>query len=158
MANEKSTTELVIDVLGTIATFLAILIGVWQFNKQQENNVIQEQENKKYNDAIEFKRKNWESQQGIYLSITESVGIIASEYSSKKERDAAISKFKALYYGKAAFVEDSTVATTMRSFSQDIQDFKGGFLTENDLKVRALDLIKVCKTSSYKSWHVLSTP
>lgn len=158
MSDKESNAKLTIDTLGIVATFLAILIGVWQFNKQQENNVKQEQENKKYNDAMEFKRRNWESQQSIYLTIAEIVGIIASDYSTKKERDSAIARFKIIYYGKAAFVEDSTVASTMRTFSQDIQDFNEQFLPENELKGRALELVNVCKTSSFNSWRTLSTP
>lgn len=158
MAEKESKVKLTLELLGTIATFLAILIGVWQFNKQQKSNITQEQENKKYNDAMEFKRKYWESQQSIYLSIVETVGAIASEYSSAKERDNAIGKFKALYYGKAAFVEDSTVAAAMRGFSDDIKDFNEKFLTENELKAHALNLVNICKTSSFNSWRELSTP
>jgi hypothetical protein len=158
MPDNESRTKTTIEILGTFATFLAILIGVWQFNKQQENNVKQEQENKKYNDAMEFKRKSWESQQAIYLSITEIVGTIASEFTSKKDRDTAIAKFKSLYYGKAAFVEDSLVASSMRNFSDDIKDFNEHFLLENELKLRALELVNVCKTSSINSWYTLSKP
>ena len=155
---DESKTKLIIDAFGAAATVAAIIIGVWQFNRQQAINIRQEQENRKYNDAIEFKRKTWESQQGIYLSIAEWVGIIASEQSRPKERDSAIAKFKVLYYGKAAFVEDSAVAATMRGFSEDIHDFQHKFLSENDLKAKALKLIDVCKTSSNRSWKILSTP
>jgi hypothetical protein len=158
MPEQESKFKVTIQILGTIATFAAILIGVWQFNKQQENNIHQEQENKKYNDAMEFKRKSWENQQEIYLNIAETVGTIASDYSTQKDRETAIRRFKTLYYGKAAFVEDSTVASVMRGFSQDIQDYKEQYLTANELKNKELNLINICKISSFNSWRSLSQP
>ena len=158
MPQQESKIKLIIEGLGAVATFLAILIGVWQFNKQQDLNIRQEQDNRKYNDAIEFRRRTWESQQAIYLNIAETVGVIASEHSSQRERDSAIAKFKALYYGKAVFVEDSAVGTQMRTFADDVEDFKNEFLSENELKSNALDLVDSCKSSSFKTWKSLSTP
>ena len=155
---QESMAKLIIDGLAAVATAVAIIVGVLQFNRQQEINLKQEHDNRRYSDAVEFRRKTWESQQVIYLSIAETVGVIASEHTRMQERDSAIAKFKALYYGKAVFVEDSAVATKMRRFSEDVEDFKTQFLTENELKTRALQLVDVCKNSSFKTWTNLSQP
>lgn len=155
MANRENI-KVMIDGFAAIATFLGIIIGVYQFNRQQAINIETEQKNHQYNESLEFRRKNWESQQQIYLNIVEAAGTIASEFSKAGEKDSAIARFKALYYGKAAFVEDSTVAITMRKFADDIQDFKGNFLNENRLKSSALTLVQACKLSSAHTWNVLS--
>jgi hypothetical protein len=158
MAEKESATKLWIDGFAAFATFMAIVIGVWQFNEQQESNLQAEISSRKYNDALEFKRNSWERQHNIYLDIVGTVGAIVSEYSNRRTKDSAIAQFKLLYYGRAAFVEDSPVETAMKRFAEDIDDYLNGFLSQNDLKLDGLNLVDKCKQSSSNTWHALSEP
>jgi len=153
-----SLAKLIIDAFGPILTFAGIIIGISNFNSEQKESAEKERKTQTYLDAMEFKRKNWEKQHEIYIQIAEIIGKITNGNSEvqTKEKDKFIEEFQQLYYGKAAFVEDDTVAANMRKFHDALEDYRDGFRTQNDLKSIGFELIAVCKASSKSSWNQLN--
>src|SRR6266702_1677162 len=103
---DKRSWDVWIALVGSLMTFAGILIGVWQFNRGEENKVRLENSLLLKKDAIEFQRKLWLERLGSYRKIAETAGKIVANTNDKTKLAEAISEFTAQYWGAMIFVED----------------------------------------------------
>ncbi|HKQ09491.1 MAG TPA: hypothetical protein VJ464_30500 [Blastocatellia bacterium] len=139
-------------VVAPILTVVGLLIGVWQFSKEQGAQLERQYKLIAENDRLEFKRRLWEKQLEVYMKISNVVGKIAAEDLNKADLKKAIDQFYSLYWGDMLYVEDKAVERAMIDFHVEIQDYLKGNSTRDRLKVRADQLITVCRDSSRNQW------
>jgi hypothetical protein len=144
--------DIAVKVAAPIVTVAGIVIGVWQFSRDQSAQLERQYLLIAQNDRLEFKRKTWEKQLEVYTKIGEVVGRIAGADLSKDKLLREIEQFDTLYSGNMIFVEDAAVEQAMIAFHLDIGDFLKGIATKDKLKVRADMLIKACQASSKRGW------
>jgi hypothetical protein len=86
------------------------------------------------------------------MKISNVVGRIASADQGKEQLRKDIDQFYSLYWGDMIYVEDEAVERAMIDFHVEVEDFLKGIGTKDRLKVRADELIKVCRESSKRNW------
>jgi hypothetical protein len=144
--------DLAVKVVAPILTVAGIIIGVWQFSRDQSAQLERQYALIAQNDRLEFKRKTWEKQLEVYSKIGDVVGRIAGADLSKDKLLREVEQFDSLYWGNMIHVEDSAVEQAMIGFHVEIADFLRGISTKDKLKVRGDFLIKACQESSKKGW------
>lgn len=141
-----------LKIVAPILTVAGLLIGVWQFSREQAAQLERQYQLIAENDRNEFKRKAWEKQLDVYTKVSGVVGRIASGDQSKDQMKKDIDQFNSLYWGDMIYVEDEAVEKAMIDFHVEIEDFVKGVGTNDRLKVRANDLIHACRESSKRNW------
>jgi hypothetical protein len=138
-STKKSSWDTVISAAGPLVTVAAILVGVWQFEKG-ENDRAKES----FNQQLFLQRMS------ACQKVAETSGEIAATASaSRARRDQIAAKFNAYYWGLMALVEDSGVETAMNEFYYELHDYVIGseWTDENKIKQKALALARACRAS-----------
>jgi hypothetical protein len=126
--DRKRTVDVWIAALGWVATVLTIFIGIYQFNKGEENKVRLENELLLRKDEIAFHRQLWLEGLTAYRKMAEVTGSIAADSNDQKKLRDDISQFNTLFWGTMIFVEDKDVEKAMISFSFAIRDYQDGWI------------------------------
>ena len=132
------TRKLIVSVVSTTIAAAAVGIGVWQYLAEGERNrqaadqrILQE-----FNQAL------WEEEFKTYRDISAAVGslVAAVEMRDAEARKEAEKAFRALYWGRAVFVETDSIETQMVTFRRRIKQYAEKRLTDDQLKKAAKDL------------------
>jgi hypothetical protein len=145
---QKSNTTFVyldyfVKLITPLITIFGLLIGIWQFNRQQS-----------FNEKLEFKRKMWEKQLDAYTQISDNVSKIIIE-NDRNRLDSLSRKYEELYWGKLPLFTDKNVHYSMKEFREILQDHLNGIKNLNDgnlLKKSGYKLINNCQKSIHDSW------
>ena len=141
-----------LKLLPHLITAAGILIGITQFNAEQESNR-----------SLEFRRKFWDKQLATYeetSDITASI-INAIESSDSTRLYGAFDAYKKLYRGKLNLVQDSMVSVYSTYVLWQIQDYVGKdefsdyYELENNLIKRSKQLTDEFKKSLSKEFDEL---
>jgi hypothetical protein len=135
---------------GWLATVLAISVGVWQFNRGEQNKVRLENELLLRKDEIAFQRQLWLERLATYRKIAEVAGAIVATVTDKKKMEDNILEFTTLYWGIMIFVQDKDVEQAMIDFNVEIKDYQNGWSSIEKLKYKANSLIQACRQSAEK--------
>lgn len=143
----KRTWDVGLGVVAPILTVVGILVGVWQFNRGEENRTHLEYQLLEKKDKLEFQRKLWLERLSTYKSIAEQAGKIATTDKKDKQFKGLVQTFDASYWGMMIFVEDSRVEQAMIDFHVELVDYQHGRSDVDKLKLRADELVKACRQS-----------
>jgi hypothetical protein len=136
--------------LGMLAPLLAVaglLVGVWQFNRGEENRTQLEYQLLERKDKVDFQRKLWLERLSTYKAIAEQAGKIATTDKNDKRFKEYVQSFDASYWGLMIFVEDAAVEQAMIDFHLEVVDYEAGRSDGSRLKLRANELVKACRKS-----------
>lgn len=148
--------DVALKIVAPILTVAALLVGVWQFTREQAAQLERQYQLIAENDRLEFKQRVWEKQLDTYMKISSVVGRIASRNQDKKELMKDVDQFNSLYWGDMIYVEDETVERSMIDFHVEVEDFLKGDSDKDRLKIRADSLVKACRESSKRNWFAQS--
>lgn len=138
--------KLTVSVVSTTIAAVAVGIGVWQYLAEGERNRrAADQRNRQ-----EFNRALWEEEFKTYRDISAAVGnlVAAVEMNNAEARMQAEKAFRALYWGRAVFVEDGSIETQMVTFRRRIIQYAEGRLTDDQFKKAAEDLSDALKDAA----------
>ena len=95
----------------------------------------------------EFNRALWEEKFKTYSDISAAVGnlVAAVEMRDAEARKEAEKAFRALYWGRAVFVEDDSIETRMVTFRRRLNQYAEGRLKDDQLKNAAKDMSDALK-------------
>ena len=130
--------KLIVSVVSTTVAAVAVAIGVWQYLEEgKRNRQAADQRN-----LLEFNRALWEEEFKTYRDISAAVGdlVAAVEIGDAEARKQAEKAFRALYWGRAVFVEADNIETQMVAFRRRINQYAEGRLTNDQFKNAAKDL------------------
>lgn len=136
-----------LGIIAPILTVIGLLVGVWQFNRGEENKTRLEYQLLEKKDTIDFQRKLWLERLSTYKSIAEQAGKIATTDKENKHFKEYVQTFDASYWGLMIFVEDSSVENAMKKFHVEITDYQLGRSNGDHVKLRADELVKACRKS-----------
>ena len=143
----KRTWDVRLGIVAPILTVITILVGVWQFNRGEENRTKLEYQLLEKKDKIEFQRKLWLERLSTYKAIAEQAGKIATSDKKDKQFKGLVQAFDASYWGMMIFVEDPGVERAMIDFHVELVDYQQGRSDGDKLKARADELVKACRKS-----------
>ena len=143
----KRKWDVGLGMVAPILTVVGLLVGVWQFNRGEENRTKLEYQLLEQKDKIDFQRKLWLERLSTYKSIAEQAGKIATTDKKDKKFKDDVQTFDASYWGLMIFVEDPTVEQAMIDFHVEVVDYEAGKSDGNRLKLRANELVKTCRKS-----------
>ena len=130
--------KLIVSVVSTTIAAAAVAIGVWQYLEEgKRNRQAADQRN-----IREFNRALWEERFKTYRDISAAVGdlVAAIEMGDAEARKQAEKAFRALYWGRAVFVEGDSIENQMVTFRRRINQYAEGRLTDDQFKKAAKDL------------------
>ena len=138
------------EVVSIAIAALAFAWGVWQYFRSERAKQVQlkaERERDAHRRRIEATRPFLERQLQFYLEATKVASIIAV---SKEEHAvcAATHRFKELFWGELALVEDEGVEIAMLNFKSALDRD----LPAEELEQMSLALAHACRESLAKSW------
>ena len=143
----KRRWDVALGIIAPILTVIGLLVGVWQFNKGEENKTRLEYQLLAQKDKLDFERKLWLERLGTYKSIAEQAGNIATTDETDKTFKGLGQAYDASYWGMMIFVEDSDVEKAMIDFHVEVVDYEKGQSDGDKLKLRANELVKACRKS-----------
>lgn len=137
----KRKWDTVIAVLAPIVTVAGILIGVWQFNRGEQDRTKED-----FNQQLFIQRI------AACEKISEVAGAIAATTDNKQRRQLA-KQFDAYYWGLAVLVEDASLQTAMREFHDELHDyiFEPKWTDDYRIKRKALAFAQACRASLHSS-------
>jgi hypothetical protein len=144
----KRNWDVGLGIVAPILTIVGILVGVWQFNRGEENRTKLEYQLLERKDKIEFQRKLWLERLSTYKSIAEQAGKIATADKKDKRFKQFVQNFDAAYWGMMIFVEDPDVEKAMIDFHLELVDYQKGLSDGDKVKLRADELVKACRKSA----------
>lgn len=145
--DSKRKWDVGLGIVAPILTVAGLLVGVWQFNRGEENRTRLEYQLLERKDTIDFHRKLWTDRLSTYRSIAEQAGkIVTTDKKDKRFKDY-VQAFDASYWGLMIFVEDPAVEKAMIDFHVEIVDYEAGKSDGDMLKLRANELVSVCRKS-----------
>jgi hypothetical protein len=143
----KRNWDIGLGIMAPLLTIAGILVGVWQFNRGEENRTRLEYQLLDRKDKIEFQRKLWLERLETYKSIANLAGRIATVGKQDKEFQNDVHNFDVAYWGLMILVEDPAVEKTMIDFHDEIVDYQAGRSNGDRLKSRADELVTACRKS-----------
>jgi hypothetical protein len=143
----KRRWDVRLGIAGPIVTVAGLLLGVWQFNRGEENKTKLEYNLLSKKDDLEFQRKLWIDQVATYRSVADIAGKIAAHEKKDARFDDLVESFSGAYWGSMILVEDEAVANAMIMFHDEILDFRAGRSDATRVKQRADILIQTCRHS-----------
>jgi hypothetical protein len=143
----KRRWDVALGIIAPILTVIGLLLGVWQFNRGEENKTRLEYQLLAQKDEIDFKRKLWLERLSTYRSIAEQTGKIATTDKTDKSFKDLVHIFDASYWGMMIFVEDPQVEKAMVDFHVEVVDYQNGRSNGDKLKLRADELATACRKS-----------
>jgi hypothetical protein len=145
---EKRSWDVWIAIATGVVTVVTIFVGLYQFNKGEENKVRLENELLQQKDDIAFRRQLWSERVSTYRKIAEAVGALIATIDNKDDLSKKVTDFSALYWGTMIFVEDKDVERAMVDFATTVRDFQNGWVPVEKVKFKADALIQVCRNSA----------
>lgn len=132
------TWKLIVSVVSTTITAVAVAIGVWQYLEEGKRNRQAADER----NLLEFNRALWEEEFKVYRDISAAVGdlVAAVEMDDVGMCRQSERAFRALYWGRAVLVETDSIESQMATFRRRIDQFAEGRLTSDQFKKAAKDL------------------
>src|SRR5579859_4423065 len=100
----KRRWDVALGIIAPILTVIGLLVGVWQFNRGEENKTRLEYQLLAQKDEIDFKRKLWLERLSTYKSIAEQAGKIATADKADKSFKELVHTFDVSYWGMMIFV------------------------------------------------------
>jgi hypothetical protein len=143
----KRIWDICLGVVGPILTVVGLLLGVWQFNRGEENKTKLQYQLIQKQDTVEFQRKLWLERLSTYKAIAEQAGKIASTEKTDRRFKGYVQDFDASYWGLMIFVEDESVEKAMMDFHVDLADYQLGRSDGDQVKRRAAELVTACRKS-----------
>jgi hypothetical protein len=147
----KRQWDVWLGIVAPILTVAGILVGVWQFNRGENNRVKLENELVIKKDTVEFQRKLWLNRLETYKAMITLAGNIVAAAEDKKTGDAAFDQLwrdlTASYWSQSIFVEDDDVAGPLRDFYTAVRDLRGGWTGADEVKLHANALVQACRAS-----------
>ena len=163
---EYDALKIKVEILGPVLTLIAVIVGIWQFNKGQrdlkEKEIQQRKaELEKMNNqaSIEVLAKFKELQSKLYIETTSVLSYLTiNDNFNSPEYKAKIEKFWQLHWVELASVESEEVADFMYIFGdvlQEIQDTNFVDFKEKQQRLRAVghEVALKIKESS-KMWEL----
>ena len=139
MSSKKGYWDTLIGAAGPLVTVGAIVVGIWQFEKGENDRA---KEN--FNQQLFLQRIS------ACQKVAEASGEIAATIrASAIRRDQLAEQFNAYYWGLMALVEDQKVETAMNEFYYELHDYAVGSVWTDDqrIKRKALALAHACRAS-----------
>lgn len=143
----KRTWDVWLGVVAPVLTIVGVLVGVWQFNRGEENKANLENSHIAQNAQIEFDRKIWLDKVATYRSVAEIVGKIAAHPTKDAKFQELKEQFNGAYWGLMILDEDKDVEAEMIQFHDEIDDYENGRVGADRVKGRADELLKICQKS-----------
>jgi hypothetical protein len=143
----KRRWDVSLGIVAPILTVIGLLVGVWQFNRGEENRTRLEYQLLERKDKIDFQRKLWLERLTTYKAIAEQAGRIATTDKNDKAFKGLVQGFDASYWGMMIFVEDPAVEKAMIDFHVEVVDYEKGQSDTDKLKLRANELVTACRKS-----------
>ena len=144
---KKRRWDVWLGILTPILTIAGLLVGVWQFNRGEENKTHLEYDLIAKKDDVEFQRKLWLDRVTTYRAVAEIVGKIAAHPANDAKFQGLRESFDGAYWGLMILVEDKDVEKAMIQFHDEIDDFQKGRSDANRVKGRADQLLAICRKS-----------
>jgi hypothetical protein len=148
---KKRKWDVYLGVIAPILTVAAILVGVWQFNRGEENRVLLENNLVVKKDAVEFQRKLWLNRLETYRTMINLAGNIVAAAEDKKTSDTTFDQLwrdlTAIYWSQSIFVEDADVGQRLRDFYTTVRDLRDGWVDADKVKLKATALVSACRES-----------
>ncbi len=132
-------------IIPSLLTLIGILVGIWQFNKEQE-----------IRDQNEFKRNIWTRRVEAYEKVGNATASVVTSTNDSARFEKAIKDFHHLYWGVMPLVQDDDVEKAMIKFNAEIRYFQRKESTPDDLRKRGYQLMRACKSSIKTSWENLT--
>jgi hypothetical protein len=133
-----NTWDVIVKILGFLATALSIYIGISQFSNQQ-----------KAASDLELNKNFWTMQNTLYTEICKNAGALAANLNDPKTFEAEKTKFLTHYYGEMVLVEDDNVSKQMIALKAYLDVFR---IKDPDMGViltrKILELSNACRNSS----------
>ena len=143
----KRTWDVWLGIVAPVLTVAGLLVGVWQFNRGEENKTHLEYNLIAKKDRVEFQRKLWLDRVSTYRSVAEIVGRIAAHSTKDPKFQELRESFEGAYWGLMILVEDKNVEKAMIQFHDEIDDFQKGRSDADRVKQRADQLLAICRKS-----------
>lgn len=128
-------------VAGPLLTAAGLVIGVLQYQHQQAHN-----------DALEYRRVIWNKRLATYEELGAVAAQLVSALPDTARFDTLTTRFRELYWGKLPLLDDARVDTALKTFNDEVLDFKEGELDATQLKTKGFQLMKACQRSLHDSW------
>jgi hypothetical protein len=143
----KRSWDVWLGVVAPLVTVAGLLVGVWQFNRGEENKTHLEYSLIAQKDTLEFQRKLWLDRVSTYRSVAEIVGKIAAHPTKDAKLQELKESFDGAYWGLMILVENKDVEKAMIQFHDEIDDFQKGRSDADRVKQRADQLLAICRKS-----------
>ena len=135
--------------MGPLLTVATIFIGLWQFDRGEQSRLRLEHSLIQRKDELDFARQLWLERMKQCGNVAALAGKIIAHVGDEQQK-LLNTEFEAAYYGAMIFVEDEDVEKAMIRFRVALKDFSDGWVDVDHLKIRADELIKVCRKSVEK--------
>jgi len=133
-----NTWDVIVKILGFLATALSIYIGITQFSNQQKATA-----------ELEMNKNFWTAQNTVYTEICKNAGALAASLDDPKTFAAEKTKFLTYYYGEMVLVEDDSVKQHMIALKAYLDVFR---IKDPDMGViltrKIIELSDACRNSS----------
>jgi hypothetical protein len=144
---KKRAWDVALGIAGPVVAVLGLLLGVWQFNKGEENKTKLESHLLQERDSLEYRRKLLDQRLATYHTIADLAGKIAAHGRHDKIFEGFTESFLAQYWGLMILVQDQGVETSMIRFHDEIADYQKHRSDINRVRIRADELVKACRAS-----------
>jgi hypothetical protein len=143
----KRVWDATLGVVTPLVTITALLLGVWQFNRGEENKTRLESQLQSNRDTQEYRRKLFEERLSVYRTVADLAGRIAAHENKDKKLEELIESFIAQYWGLVVLTEDKEVEKSMIRFHDEILDYRKNVSDSTRVRIRADELVKACRLS-----------
>lgn len=156
----RQDIDLLVKVLGAVGLIASIVWSVVQYMDTVDRQITerkQEFEKEIAEMQREARKPFLERQLALYIEAAQMASRIATS-TDVQERDAAIARFRELYWGDLAVVEDAKVAASMVAFRNELERALERRphepLVGTGLERAAIAIAHACRDSIQKSWDV----
>ncbi len=155
MTEEKHRNwDIGIKLIGSLITLLTIIIGIFQYNKNNEREYrkkVYDEQFKVYNEFIEasVKLSQWKKNQ-IYDSSVDGVKLLKEDFKTD------YAGFEKIYYGKLRLMQSEEVDSLATDFFVMINQYKsqGSKVSNTELINLINDIIVASKASLQDTWDI----
>jgi hypothetical protein len=143
----KRLWDLVLGIATPVLAVTGLLVGVWQFNRGEENKARLESRLLRDRDTLEYRRRLLDQRLSVYHSVADLAGRIAAHEGRDKKLGELTESFMAQYWGLMILVEAKDVEKAMVMFHDEILDYRQKHSDSNRVRIRADQLVKACRNS-----------
>jgi hypothetical protein len=145
--DRKRVWDLVLGIAAPMLTVAGLLVGVWQFNRGEENKARLESNLLRDRDNLEYRRKLLDQRLSVYHNVVDLAGRIAAHEARDKKLGELTESFMTQYWGLMILVEAKDVEKAMINFHDEILDYQQQHSDSDRLRIRADQLVKACRNS-----------